>query len=71
MSVLSQSHSIRIDRFISAPGNGKDVVDGLNCIDKHYMYQSMSNVQLPVPRTFDSKIIMHYCTPKNDVSLAK
>ena len=31
----------------------------------------MSNVQLPGSRKFDSHIRMYYCTPKNDVSLAK
>ena len=71
MSVLSQSHSIIIDRSISSPGHGKKVVGGINAMDKRYMYQLISNVQLSVSRTFDSKIIMHYCTPKNDVSMAK
>ena len=33
MSVLSQRHSIIFYRGISAPGNGKEVVDGLNAID--------------------------------------
>ena len=32
MSVLSQSHSIMIDQGISAPGHGKEVVDGLNAM---------------------------------------
>ena len=27
---MSQTHSILIDRWISAPGHGKEVVDGLN-----------------------------------------
>ena len=71
MSVLSQIHSMIIDRGISAPGHGKEVVDGLNATDKRYMYQLMSNVQLPGSRTFDSHILMHSCTPKNDVSLVK
>ena len=71
MSVLSQRHSIIIDRGISAPGHGKEVVDGINAIDKRYIYQLMSNVQLPGSKTFDSQILMHSCTPKNDVSLAK
>ena len=35
------------------------------------MYQLMSNVQLPGSRTFDSQVLMHSCTPKNDVSMAK
>ena len=71
MSVLYQYHSIIIDRVISAPGHGKEVVDGLNAIDKRYMYQLMSTFQLTGSRIFDSHILMHSCTPKNDVSLAK
>ena len=38
MSVISQTYSIIIDRGISAPGHGKDVVDGLNAVDKRYIY---------------------------------
>ena len=33
MSVLYQFHSIIIDLGISAPGHGKDMVNGLNSID--------------------------------------
>ena len=50
MSVLSQRHSIIFDQGISAHGHGKELVDGLNAINKRYMYQLMSNVQLPVPK---------------------
>ena len=71
MSVMSQCYSVMIVPGIDAPGHGKEVVDGLNDIDKRYMYQLVSNVQLTVSRTFDSHILMHSCTPKNDVSLAK
>ena len=71
MPFLSQSHSNIIDQGISAPGNGKELVDGLNAIEKRYMYQLMSNVQLPGTRKFDYHILMHSCPPKNDVSLAK
>ena len=38
MLVLSQRHSIMFDQGISAPGNDKEVVDGINYIDKRYMY---------------------------------
>ena len=38
MSVISQRYSIIIDRGISAPGHGKEVVDGLNVVDKNYIY---------------------------------
>ena len=34
---MSQCHSIVIDQGISAPGNGKEMVDGLNDIDKQYV----------------------------------
>ena len=47
MSFFSECYSIIIDRGISAPGHGKEVVDGLNAIDKRYTYQLMFNVQLP------------------------
>ena len=71
MSVLSQRHSIKFDWYISAPGHGKEVGDGINAIYKRYMYQLMSTVQLTGSKTFDSNILMHSCTWKKDVSLAK
>ena len=71
MPVLSQYFSIIIDRSISAPGHGKDVVNGLNAICKRYIYQLMSNVQLTESNTFDSQIPMHSCTKTNYVSMAK
>ena len=71
LSVLSQRHSNITDRGISTPGHGKEVVDGINVIGKHFMYEIMSNVQLPGSKTVDSQILMHYCTPKKGVSMAK
>ena len=56
MSVMSKYYSIIIDRYISAPGHGKEVVDGLNSVDKRCIYQLMSNVQLPGSAIFDSQI---------------
>ena len=55
MSVLSQCKSIIFYWVISAPGHGKEVVDGPNTISKRCMYQLMSNVQLPVSKTFYSR----------------
>ena len=46
MSVLSQRHSIIFDRGISAPGHGKEVVYGINYIDRCYMFQLIYTVQL-------------------------
>ena len=71
MSVMSQNYSIIIDPGISAPGHGKEVVDGLNAVDKCYIYQLMSKVQLPGSIRFDSQIKIHTGTEKKDVSLAR
>ena len=71
MSVLSQFQSIIIDQGISITGHEKEVVDGINYIEKLFIYQLISNVQLTGSRTFDSHILMHSCTQKNDVNLAK
>ena len=71
MSVMSQTYSIIIDRGISAPGNGKEVVDGLNYVDKRYIYQLMSKVQLLGSVRFDSQIKIHTGTENKGVSLAK
>ena len=68
---MSQTYSIIIDRGISAPGHGKEVVDGLNAVDKRYIYQLMYKVQLPGSVKFDSYIEMHTGTENKYVSLAK
>ena len=47
MPVMSHTYSIIIDQGISAPGHGKEVVDGLNAVGKHYIYHLMSKVHLP------------------------
>ena len=68
---MSQTYSIIIDRGISAPGNEKEVVDGLNAVDKRYIYQLMSKVQLPESIRYDSQIKIHTGTENKDVSLAR
>ena len=56
---------------MSEPGHDKEVVDGLNSVDKRYIYQLMSTVQLPGSKIFDSQIQINTVTQKYDVSLAK
>ena len=68
---MSQCYSIIIDQGISAPGHSKEVVDGINAIDKRYMDKLMSNGQVLGSNILYSQILMHSCTQKNDVSLAK
>ena len=64
MAVMLQCYSIIIDRGISAPCHSKEVVDGLNDVDKGYICQLMSTVQLPVSTRFDSQIQMYTGTKK-------
>ena len=45
--------------------------DGLNAVDKRYIYQLMSKVQLPGSVIFDSQIKMQTGTENKDVSLAQ
>ena len=71
MSVMSQCYSVIIDRSISEPGHVREVVHGINVIDKRYIYHLMSNVQLTGSKPFDSQILMHSCTQNNGVSLDK
>ena len=47
------------------------MVDGLNAVDKHFIYQLMSKVKLPGSIRFDSQIKIHTVTEKKDVSLAR
>ena len=41
LSLLSTKYNIKIERAIGAPGHGKDLVDGLNAVDKHYLKKMM------------------------------
>ena len=59
MSVMSQCHSVIIYWGISEPGHGKEVVNGLNTVDKCYIYKLISNVKLTVSNRFDSQMKMH------------
>ena len=68
---MSQCYSIIIDRWISVPRNDKEVVYGINDVDKHYIYRLMSTVQLPGSNIFDSQIQIHTGNQEFDVSLSK
>ena len=68
---MSQTYSIIIDSGISSTGHGKELVDGINDVDKRYRYQLMSNVQLPESVIYDPQIKIHTGTEKKDLSLAQ
>ena len=63
---MSQCYFIIIDRGISVPRHGKDVVDGLNAVYKLYIYQFMSTVQLPGSNIFDSHMQIHTENQRDD-----
>ena len=47
------------------------MVGGINAVDKRYVYQLMSKVQLPGSVRFDPQIKTHTGTENKDVSLAR
>ena len=71
MSVISQCYYIIIDRGVSTPGHGKEVVDEVNDVDKRYIYQLMSTVLLPGSNIFNSQMQIHTGNQKYIVSLTK
>ena len=70
ISMLSQAFYVIIDRGIIEPGHGREVVYGLNYIDKRFLLQLISIVQLPGPKSYDTQMVMHTGTRTYDVSLA-
>ena len=69
LAVMSQCYSVIIDWGISAPGHGKEVVDGINDISKHCI-KKLSNVQLQGSKRFDSHMQMLNSSQKNDVIIS-
>ena len=45
--MLSHAYNITIDCSIGAPGHGKNVVDGLNAVDKNNLFKLMSRIKVP------------------------
>ena len=71
MSVMYQCYSIIIYIGIGAPVHGREVVDGLNAVDKIYIYKLMSTAKTPVSNRFDSQMQMHNGNQKDYVTLTQ
>ena len=71
MLVMLKCCSVTIYHVIRETEHGKEVFEDLNAIAKKNIHQLMSNVQLLGSKTFDSKILMHFCTQNSEFSLAK
>ena len=70
MLILSQAISVIIDGGISAPGHGREVLNGLNAIDKRLFLQLMSKVKLTGAKCYDTQMVMHIETRTFDVILS-
>ena len=44
LSYIASKYGIKMDRYIFVHGHGKDVLDGLNAVDKHYLKQVMKKI---------------------------
>ena len=69
--MLSQTFSVIIELGISVPVHGIEVIDGLNYIDKSFIFQLISIVQLPFEKVYDTQVVIHTATRTSDVSLAR
>ena len=70
MSMLLQEYSVIIDCSISASGHVREIVDGLNAIEKRCLFQLISAVQLKCAKCYDTQMVMHPTTCTYNVSLA-
>ena len=68
--ILLKSYNIIIDRGISAPGHGRDIVDGLYSKDKRLIFHMVATFQLPGSKRFDTQMEVHTATQNTDVILA-
>lgn len=59
LSVLAVSSGITIDRAIGAPGHGKDLVDGQNAVDKHYLRGCMRRISVPEVKGGPKRMAAH------------
>ena len=68
--MLSPDFYVIIGCDISATGHGREVVYGLNSIEKRFIFQLMSTVKLLGAIGYDTYTAMHTGTRTSNVSLA-
>ena len=69
--MLSHAYNILIYFGVGAPGQGKDVVDGLNATDKTFLALLMATVQLNSAAADYSHVFMHILMSNTATSLAR
>eukprot|EP00957_Ditylum_brightwellii_P184269 14035330-Ditylum_brightwellii.AAC.1 len=70
ISTISIKYDIVIDHAIGAPGHGKDVVDGLNAVDKRYLRTAMLRNSFPEEDKNLKKMSCHSATQMGSGSFA-
>ena len=68
---MYQCYSNIIDCDLGAHGYIKEIVDGINAVDKRYIYQLMSSVQFPGSNRLISHMQMNTGNRKYDKRLVK
>ena len=71
MSMLSQAFYVIIYHGISITVNGIEVVDGINNIEKRFIFKLISTVKLPGANSYDTQMVMQTGTRTSNVSFAK
>ena len=71
LSVLAVKHGIIIDRAIGAPGHGKDIVDGINAIDKEFLRSKMCMIGTPEASDGNKRMAAHSMVERASKSLAQ
>ena len=70
LSMLSQAFNIIIDKLVSAPAHGREVVDCLNTTEKRFIFRLMSTVQIPGAKGYNTQDLIHSEPSTADVILA-
>ena len=71
LSSLAVKFEVVIDRAVGAPGHGKDVVDGLNAVDKRFLRKAMLRANHPEADSTSNSIDWHSATVGGNVSFAE
>eukprot|EP00957_Ditylum_brightwellii_P017118 1290604-Ditylum_brightwellii.AAC.1 len=69
-STTSMTYGIVIDYAVCAPEYGKDVVDGLNTVDKRYLRTAMLRNSIPKEDKNVKTMSCHSVTPMRSASFA-
>jgi hypothetical protein len=57
LSMLSVKYGITIDRQVGAPGHGKDIINGINAVNKNYISKSFCKTNMPEANNATNRIL--------------